>query len=259
MSFDPSTLDRRVLDAVAEHPYALPFITISGAHLYGFPSPDSDYDLRGAHLLPAPAVLGLDVRDETVERSEVREGLEIDYVTHDLRKFVGMMLKRNGYVLEQLFSPLVVRTSPLLAELTALGERCITRHHVHHYRGFAHTQWELFHKERPRRVKPLLYVYRVLLTGIHLMRTGVIEANLPRLNEEAKLPYVPELIARKTGSQEQARLDDADLDLHEREFNRLLGALEEAFVASRLREETDVRPELDRLVVRARLGTLAAT
>jgi len=23
------------------------FATISGAHLYGFPSPDSDYDLRG--------------------------------------------------------------------------------------------------------------------------------------------------------------------------------------------------------------------
>jgi predicted nucleotidyltransferase len=256
MSIDLATLDRRVLAAVAEHPYALPFITISGAHLYGFPSPDSDYDLRGAHLLPAPALLGLDLRDETVERTEVREGLEIDYVTHDLRKFVGMMLKRNGYVLEQLFSPLVVRTSPLHAELKSLGERCITRHHVHHYRGFAHTQWELFHKERPRRVKPLLYVYRVLLTGIHLMHTGLIQASLPLLNEEAKLPYVPELIARKTGSQEQATLDEADLDLHEREFNRLLGVLGESFATSRLREETDVRPELDRLVVRARLETL---
>jgi hypothetical protein len=31
----------------ARHPYPLLFATISGAHLYGFPSPDSDYDLRG--------------------------------------------------------------------------------------------------------------------------------------------------------------------------------------------------------------------
>jgi hypothetical protein len=38
-------------------------------------------------------------------------------------------------------------------------------HHSHHYFGFAETQWKLFDKERPRRVKPLLYVYRVLLTG----------------------------------------------------------------------------------------------
>jgi predicted nucleotidyltransferase len=52
----------------------------------------------------------------------------------------------------------------------------VTRFHNHHYLGFADTQWALFSKERPRRVKPLLYVYRVLLTGIHLMRTGEIEA-----------------------------------------------------------------------------------
>ena len=34
------------------HPYPLLFATISGAHLYGFASPDSDYDLRGVHVLP---------------------------------------------------------------------------------------------------------------------------------------------------------------------------------------------------------------
>jgi len=37
----------------ARHPYPLLFATVSGAHLYGFPSPDSDYDLRGAHILDA--------------------------------------------------------------------------------------------------------------------------------------------------------------------------------------------------------------
>nr|WP_255346717.1 nucleotidyltransferase domain-containing protein [Synechococcus sp. PCC 7336] len=31
----------------------------------------------------------------------------------------------------------------------------------------------LFEKGEPKQVKPLLYVYRVLLTGIHLMRSGV--------------------------------------------------------------------------------------
>ncbi len=31
---------------VAAQPYPLLFATIGGAHLYGFPSPDSDYDLR---------------------------------------------------------------------------------------------------------------------------------------------------------------------------------------------------------------------
>jgi predicted nucleotidyltransferase len=72
---------------VEEHPYPLIFATISGAHLYGFPSPDSDYDMRGVHVLPLQEVVGLQIGPETIEKSGVRDGLEIDLVTHDGRKF----------------------------------------------------------------------------------------------------------------------------------------------------------------------------
>ena len=61
------TIAPRLHRIVAAQPYPLLFATISGAHLYGFPSPDSDYDLRGAHVLPLDAVVGLEVRDETVQ------------------------------------------------------------------------------------------------------------------------------------------------------------------------------------------------
>ena len=43
-------MDSRINKVIAEQPFPLIFATISGAHLYGFPSPDSDYDLRGVHL-----------------------------------------------------------------------------------------------------------------------------------------------------------------------------------------------------------------
>jgi uncharacterized protein len=36
-------VDERLRAEVARQPYPLLFVTISGAHLYGFPSPDSDY------------------------------------------------------------------------------------------------------------------------------------------------------------------------------------------------------------------------
>ena len=133
--------DQRLVKMIDRQPYPLIFVTVSGAHLYGFASADSDYDLRGVHLLPARQVLGLDVRDETIEKSVVDEGLEIDLVTHDLRKFMGLMLKKNGYVLEQLLSPLVLRTSAAHREMVELSKGCITRHHAHHYLGFAETQW----------------------------------------------------------------------------------------------------------------------
>src|SRR5207248_4348346 len=156
-------IDPRIGSIIAAQPYPLLFATVSGAHLYGFPSPDSDYDLRGAHILPAREVVGLHPVRETIESSADHGGLAVDLVTHDVRKFFALLLKRNGYVLEQLYSPLVVLTTPEHEELKAIARGCVTRHHSHHYRGFAQTQWKLFEKERPRRVKPLLYVYRVLL------------------------------------------------------------------------------------------------
>src|SRR5947207_3216057 len=64
-------IDPRVKRIVAAQPYPLLFATISGAHLYGFPSPDSDFDLRGAHVLPLEKVVGLAVCDETIEQSMI--------------------------------------------------------------------------------------------------------------------------------------------------------------------------------------------
>jgi len=247
------TSDERLARQVQSHPYPLLFVTISGAHLYGFPSPDSDFDLRGVHLLPLEKVLGLDVADETVESSGVREGLEIDLVTHDAKKFFGLLLKKNGYVLEQLYSPLVVYAKPEHEELKAIARGCVTRHHAHHYFGFAETQWKLFEKESPRRVKPLLYVYRVLLTGIHLMRTGEVDANLVRLNESFRLPFVPELVARKLAGPEQSALRDADVEFHRGEYERLRRALDEAFTASTLPEAPSARAGLNDLLLRLRL------
>jgi predicted nucleotidyltransferase len=249
---------RRLRGAVDEHPYPLVFATISGAHLYGFPSPDSDYDLRGCHLLPLREVVGLDVARETIESSSDEGGLELDLVTHDARKFFGLLLKKNGYVLEQLYSPLVVHTTPEHEELKVIAKGCITRHHAHHYFGFAETQWRLFDKERPRRVKPLLYVYRVLLTGIHLMRTGEVEANLVRLNEEARLGHVDDLIARKQTGPERATLDDGDVAFHRGEYERLVAELEAAYRASALPEGPTARPALNDLLVRLRMQTAGA-
>ncbi len=44
------------------------FVTVSGAHLYGFPSPDCDVDLRGCHQLPLRDLVGLDAPPKTTSR-----------------------------------------------------------------------------------------------------------------------------------------------------------------------------------------------
>lgn len=253
MSLTPNLeLCRRIME---RHPYPLLFATVSGAHLYGFPSVDSDYDLRGVHLLPPAELLSLDTPRETVESTGVEEGVEIDLVTHDAGKFFRLLLKNNGYVLEQLLSPLIVFSAPAHGELRELAAGCLTRHHAHHYLGFAETQWLLFAKSSPPRVKPLLYVYRVLLTGIHLMRTGMVEANLSRLNSEYRLPYVADLIACKTHGDERAALEAIDLDFHAGEVERLRARLQDEASRSRLPNGATSRDALSRLLVQLRLGS----
>lgn len=240
---------------LAERGHPLVFATVSGAHLYGFPSRDSDVDLRGAHLLPVADLVGLREGEETCSVMGDRDGVEMDLVTHDLRKFARLMLRRNGYVLEQLLSPLVVRTGPVHAELTALAPGVLTRHHAHHYRGFAATQWRLFGK-RPE-LKPLLYTLRVLLTGIHLMRSGEVEAHLPTLLGLVPAPgYVPELIAAKAVAEHGALDGLVDVERVRGDVEALHAELDAAEVASRLRVEVapEVYEALHELVVRARVA-----
>jgi predicted nucleotidyltransferase len=227
------------------------FVTVSGAHLYGFPSPDSDVDLRGAHLLPLREVVGLDLPDQTVERKLDLAGVEVELVSHDLGKYLRLLVTNNGYVLEQIFSPLVVMGQDLLDELRPLARRCITRHHYHHYRGFLATQRQLLAKQEPKITKTVLYAYRVLLSGINLLRTGEVEAYLPRLAEVYHRPFLSELIARKV--QEKGPATDLDWAFHDAQLRELEGLLDAAYRESTLPDERD-RRAVSEFLVRRRCG-----
>ena len=243
--------DLDLAPVVAEQPDPLLFATVSGAHLYGFPSRDSDLDLRGVHLLPAADLVGLREPEETRSKTWVRYGVEMDLVTHDLRKFARLMLRRNGYVLEQLLSPLVVHTGDTHRELAALAPGVLTGHHAHHDRGFAVTQWRLF--EKTGELKPLLYTFRVLLTGIHLMRSGEVQAHLPTLLDEVpEAPaHLPELIAAKA-EQEHGRAAVGHARV-ETDVERLHVLLDEAQNGSALPDAPSVNDALHDLVIRVRL------
>jgi predicted nucleotidyltransferase len=239
--------------AAAGHAYPLLFATVSGAHLYGFPSRDSDVDLRGVHLLPLEEVVGLRPGPETVERSWERHG-QFDLVTHDAAKFFRLLLRPNGYVLEQLLSPLVVVTGPGHDELRALAPGCLTRHHAHHYRGFANSSAKLY--ARSGELKPLLYAFRVLGTGIHLVSTGELECDLRVLATTGPgLPaYLGDLVTAKAeqehgpppGAVPPPEVLDADLAaLHAR--------LDAAEAASPLPAEPTAAAALHDLLLRLRL------
>lgn len=250
-------LDQSIIQPYLDsHPYPLLFVTVSGAHLYGFDSPDSDYDLRGVHVTPVRKLMGLSVPEETHEVMDKAAPIEVDLVTHDVRKYFLLLLKNNGYVLEQVCSPLVVHSTPEFEELRALAPLCMTRNHKHHFLRFGQNQWELVVKSGKPTVKGLLYTYRVLLAGIYLLRTGAVESNLRRLNEEFRMPLIDDLIAAKVSGREKGELPLGTLARHEPEFRRLCGELELARELSSLPEEPRCREQLDDLLVRIRMKHL---
>ncbi|MEH1842767.1 MAG: nucleotidyltransferase domain-containing protein [Nostoc sp.] len=122
----------------------------------------------------------------------------------------------------------------------------------YHYLGCAATQWKLFIQEETHRIKPLLYVYRVLLTGIHLSQTGIIEANLIKLNEFFNLPYIPDLIAQKLAGAEKSILSNVNVAFHQIEYERLRNKLQEVYESSPLPEVPLMNADLHNLLVSLR-------
>ncbi len=196
------------------------FLALSGSHRFGFASPDSDWDIRGTFLLTLEEAISLYKPDDEINRLD-KEPPELDLVLWELQKMCELLLKKNGNVLEQIFSPLVIKTSSAHEELREIARDCVTRHHVQHYRGFFLTQWKLLTKESPVRIKPLLYAYRTLLTGVHLMRTGEVEANLETLAQIYGYEYLLAWIEEKRTGTEQGTNDAVDVEFHERQLLEL--------------------------------------
>lgn len=244
-------LDREYLvEVVSQGPDPM-FATVSGAHLYGFASPDSDVDLRGAFMRPAEEMLGLVSPKETITIMR-QEPVDLDWVAHDLCKFARFMTRHNGYALEQLYSPLVVMTTSNHEILKELGRGCITRPIAHHYRGFARSRRRRLAEANPT-IKHLLYAYRVLLTGIHMMRSGEIVANIQNLNVLFQLPVIDELVARKREGAEAMRVEEGELQAHGSMLDRLEAELQEAYDSSPLPDGATTFDQLNAFVVQARL------
>ncbi len=250
--FDASRYHGHVAGAI---PHPLLFISISGAHLYGFPSPDSDVDLRGCHVLPARALLGLHPPKPTFNRTWAVDGVEIDLVSHDLVKYVVLLLQPHGNYLEQLFSPLVVLNTPWAEELRNLVRQgAISRRAYQPYAGYARSQWLQWRKQAvagPAPLKPLLYAYRLSLTGIHLLRTGQVNANLAELAPEYGCGHLLALIAAKTAEHATLLLS---VEEHDAALARLQEYLAAARDASPLPEEPTNTAALDDFVLRVRLA-----
>ncbi len=227
------------------------FVTLTGVHLYGFPSADSDYDLRGAWVLPLRSIIGLQQPDETITRLTTERGLLLDVVLHDIGKYMQLMANTNASILEEVFSPHVLLGEEIVARMRDLAQVCIVRRLYYHYNGFARSQIAKFRSQEPKRVKTLLYIYRILMTGIHVLETGILESHLPTLNQIFALPFIPRLIAAKV--EELSPIEGEDWDMHQQAIGQLQLRLKRAYRHSPLPSHPRNLAELEAYLVQLRL------
>lgn len=110
----------------------------SGSRAWGFPSPDSDYDIRFIYVRPRDWYLSLTPGRDVIERPIVDE---IDLNGWDVRKALGLLLKSNAVVSEWIESPIRYRPDdPFVAKFAALADAMLdARALAHHYARLGRT------------------------------------------------------------------------------------------------------------------------
>jgi predicted nucleotidyltransferase len=222
-------------------PGRMVFSSISGSHLYGFPSKDSDIDLRGTYVAPLRSVVSLRNLVETREVNSTIDGVLVESVFHEVAKYFRLLVRGNGYVIEQILSPIGIARSKEFAQLQRLAPRFMTKKTVlGHYSGFSASQLSLVRRHPHKEVKIILYAFRVLMTGINALRTRQIEANIVELNKTFQFDFIDQLVNMKI-ARENSPLRDAghSVDWYVAKAEELRGTLVAEAAASDLPPETD--------------------
>ena len=212
------------------------WIALSGSHAYGFPSADSDLDVKGTFLPPVAATLGLSAGASAVSFLGDFEGREYDLTLNELKKTIVSILAGNGNYVERFLGPLPLLVTPLGRRVRSLTKRNLSRRVLGHYRGFMvsiEKRYAAESAEGVRKAKRLLYVYRSGLTGLHLLRTGEVETDVTKLAPEYGYERVAELVRVKASAEVVTIEDDRP---YLEDLERLGAALPEAATTSVLPE-----------------------
>ncbi|NBD24252.1 nucleotidyltransferase domain-containing protein [Paenibacillus glycinis] len=207
----------------------------SGSRAWGFPSQDSDYDVRFVYIRPADWYLSIHDRRDVIERP-ISDKLDI--CGWDLRKTLNLYRKSNPPLLEWLQSPIRYAESGGTAqELRAISPLAFSpKSCMYHYLSMARGNFRMYLQGERVRIKKYFYVLRPVLACEWIQRHGVMppmefdvlaEALIPRDTELWRV--IQELLARKKAGDEldyEPQLKTINAFLEER-----LSALEAASAA----------------------------
>lgn len=145
------------------------YAVVAGSHSWGLEGPNSDIDVRGIYGWPLRRAVSLYPGRDNIEVT----ANNLDIQAYELVKVLRMLCSANGNVVEMLLNPLRLYKHPRWgAWLRYFARQCLTKRLVNYYRGYATSQRKRAMQNRGG--KALVYTYREIFSGIHLMQTGEI-------------------------------------------------------------------------------------
>jgi len=222
---------------------------ISGSHMWGLNTPESDIDIRGIYVAPIEQVLSLEHGADTIEATWG----EVDVQFYEVKKAFNMLNKNNGNLVELLLSPTVFYDTKEVP-WRYIAKTYLVKELFHYYKGYYHSQRE--RASRNRGGKALLYTYREIMQGIWLMRKGEIIHNFYDLKRKFEkefftLAHLEPYIARENWNKP---VSPDELRMFEAEWEGLIGVLEREHKTSSLPESFDGYEQLNKVLLELRLG-----
>ena len=190
-----TTIQSKLSALEADHDVRILFAIESGSRAWGFPSPDSDYDVRFIYARQPDWYLSIEPGRDVIELPI--EG-DWDFNGWDIRKALGLLIKPNPVMLEWLSSPIRYRWTDEVcdrlihfADKTTFGESCL-----HHYRNLAVKQWDKHVGDNPDvSLKKYFYILRPVLAISWIRQNPSIQPPMNLQALVAGLSLGPELIA----------------------------------------------------------------
>ena len=193
----------------AEENVRIVYACESGSRAWGFPSADSDYDVRFLYVRPVEWYLSINVKRDVIERPLQDE---LDISGWDLKKALLLFRKSNPPLLEWLGSPIVYLEQYAAAESMRglLPNYYSPTACLYHYLHMARGNYREYLKGDVVWIKKYFYVLRPILAMIWIERGwGVVPTDFNILVDKLSLepPVVNEIAHLLSAKRAGAELD----------------------------------------------------
>ena len=192
---DPRTLDalRRIVAPLDLTPLLW---VVAGDHQTGLALPPAPIVVRGVHVEALGAALGTPRRLPTLRLDLLDEGLPVKVRSEDTARVARRLRRGDGTLIETLCSSLVLAGAEALAELRAIARGFVAAGLAAYYAREADRAERAFRAEESRSPALVLRVFRALLAGLHLLKTGEVEPDLAALVRERDVPFLAGFAAK---------------------------------------------------------------